>query len=272
MGNLIVGQGAGRVCNDDDSKAARVWVSGGDNGLWWKRLDAVGRAGGVRFVALIPHGAAVDSELMRLLQENDLEDVLQPLLDCGIKSVVNLCNVRDVDLMAVMPAFKARALFDVIHAKRRRLREKELKRASVSAAADAHDAQTASLLVTQISVAGGRGSAQLREVDVPCLMAALDRHRCSAAAQEAALRALKDLASQDSDTRDRIAAGGGLQLIFGALRVHQTVCEVQEQAIGALSNLVGNSVVSVSGAGGISEVLTAMRSHPGPYSVLQASV
>jgi hypothetical protein len=94
----------------------------------------------------------------------------------------------------------------------------------------------------------------------PALVNAMRALPGQEAVQQAACRALENLARGDDGMRVKIAAAGVLVSIVAAMAAHKTSASVQEQACRALSILTfkhDSNKVDVAAAGGIEPIVSA---------------
>ena len=103
------------------------------------------------------------------------------------------------------------------------------------------------------------------------VLAAMREHKSTAELQLEGCGVLHILA-QDADNSVEIADAGGIDDVLAAMRAHRSHAGMQEWGCGALSNLalqhIGNQItqdadnpVKIADAGGIADVLVAMRTH-----------
>jgi hypothetical protein len=78
------------------------------------------------------------------------------------------------------------------------------------------------------------------------------------------LEKLRNLARNNAENKERIAAAGGIDRVVQAMAAHVGVAGVQEQGCGALRNLAANAENKkrIAAAGGIDRLVQAKKNHP----------
>lgn len=90
-------------------------------------------------------------------------------------------------------------------------------------------------------------------------------HHASAAVQESACQALKEMAAHDSGIQHAISASSGVEAVLSAMDLHASVAGVQAAGCGVMRNLTagnGHLQDKVLSLGGARAVLRAMDTHP----------
>jgi len=114
---------------------------------------------------------------------------------------------------------------------------------------------------------------------IEALVQAMGEHGASAAVQQHACAALRNLALNDA-IRVKMAALGGIEALVQAIGAHGASASVQEEACGALNNLVASSDaitvqssdairVKMAALGGIEALVQAMGEHGASAAVQQ---
>jgi hypothetical protein len=244
------------------------------------------------------HAPASSDELATLLSGLKLQDFEQKLRDFGVDSPADLSDVKDtelsetglkpvqlrqlraaisagtledtgeetaLDVLAALKSFQASGDFAAI-VKMMRTR---------AGSADVQEKACCALALKDLTITDDKNKTRAGiNRAVEAVAAAMRAHAESAGVQEAACRALRNLACNNAKNGTRAGTAGAVEAVVAAMRAHSGSADVQKAACLALTYLAGSdegNETRAGTAGAVEAVTAAMRAHAGSADVQEAA-